>query len=238
MSGSAPDHLASLEELIGYSFRRLALLKEALRHGSAVIGSTARSYQRLEFLGDAILGAVVARMLFERFPDDDQGILTRKRSHLIRSSSLASRAALLGLDGWVELGPSEERARGRHRTALLEDVFEALVGAVFVDGGWEAAAGFVRSQLGEEIDLLDERALVLANAKSALQEAAQGRGMPLPEYRQAWVGGEDHRRVFAYTVSWGGDEIARGEGPTKREAQQQAARRALARLGLIPEDGD
>ena len=117
---------------------------------------------------------------------------------------------------------------------MLEDVYEAIVGALLLDGGWSAAERFLADQLEPEIDDLDERVLVLANAKSALQEAAQGRGLPLPEYRQLRVGGEPHRRTYVYAVTWDGDEIARGEGPSKRDAQQQAARRALARLGLVP----
>jgi ribonuclease-3 len=230
-----PRRTDQLEQAIGHRFAHPELLEEALRHGSAAGSDT--SYQRLEFLGDAVLGAVSARLLFERFPHDDEGLLTRKRMHLVRSSSIAARAVELGLDGWVEVGPSEERSQGRRRTALLEDVYEAVVGALLLDGGWSAAERFLADQLEPEIDELDERVLVLANAKSALQEAAQARGLPLPEYLQLRVGGEPHRRNYVYAVTWNGDEIARGEGPSKRDAQQQAARRALARLGLVP-DGD
>ena len=227
------DRLAPLEELLGHRFTDRALLRRALRHGSAADGRG--TYQRLEFLGDAVLGLVVARMLYDRFPFDDEGLLTRKRSHLIRSQKLAEIAALLGLDGWAEVGPSEQASGGRERSTLLEDLLEAVVGALAVDGGFEVARGFVEAHLAPELDELDERQLALANPKSALQEAAQARGLGLPEYREVWSGGADHDRRFAYVVLWGGDEIARGEGRSKRDAQQQAARRALARLGLVPE---
>jgi ribonuclease-3 len=175
-------------------------------------------------------------MLFERFPRDDQGDLTRKRTHLVRSERLAERAALLGLDGWIEVGTSLARTGGREATNLLEDVFEAVIGAITIDGGWDDARGFIERQLGEEADDLDERTLALANPKSSLQEAAQAKGLPLPEYRLMRKGGTDHLRKWVYTVTWDGDEVARGEGRSKRGAQQRAARRALVRLGLVPEE--
>jgi ribonuclease-3 len=136
----------------------------------------------------------------------------------------------------VDLGRSEEASRGRERYALLEDVFEAAVGALFLDGGWDAAFDFVARQFEDDLDELDERTLTLANPKTALQEAAQGRGLPVPEYREVGATGPSHRRMWAFEVWWNGEEIARGEGRSKREAQQQAARRALIRLGLVPEE--
>jgi ribonuclease-3 len=154
----------------------------------------------------------------------------------VRSERLAERAALLGLDGWVVLGPSEELAKGRERSALLEDLFEAVVGAIFLDGGWEAALGFIHDQFANELDTLDERTLALADPKSSLQEVAQARGLRLPEYRKVGVSGPDHRRLWIYEVVWDGDVVARGEGVSKREAQHQAARRALVRLGFVPDE--
>jgi len=228
--------LAELEDHLGYQFQDREILQRALRHGSSVASDFAGSYQRLEFLGDAVLGHAVALMLFERFPKDDQGDLTRKRTHLVRSERLAERAALLGLDGWVEVGQSLERGGGRESSNLLEDVFEAVIGAIVIDGGWDEANAFIFRQLGDEVDELDERTLMLANPKSALQEAAQAGGLPLPEYKLIRKGGTDHMRKWVYIVTWDEEEIARGEGRSKRDAQQRAARRALVRLGLVPED--
>ncbi len=236
MTGLRDDAVTDLEALLGHSFSDPELLRRALRHGSAATAYTAGSYQRLEFLGDAVLGHAVARLLFEIFPNDDQGLLTRKRVHLVRSERLAERAALLGLDGWVELGPSEELGRGRERSALLEDLFEAIIGAIALDGGWEAAFAFIEHQFAEDLNNLDDRTLALADPKSSLQEAAQARNLPLPRYRQAGASGPDHQRLWVYVVEWDGDEVARGEGVSKREAQQQAARRALVRLGFVPEN--
>jgi ribonuclease-3 len=226
--------LAELEEDLGYDFQDPEILKRALRHGSSMASDFAGSYQRLEFLGDAVLGHAVALMLFKRFPGDDQGDLTRKRTHLVRSERLAERAALLGLDGWVEVGQSLERGGGRESSNLLEDVFEAVIGAIAIDGGWSEATAFITRQLGDEVDGLDERTLMLANPKSALQEAAQAGDLPLPEYKLIRRGGTDHMRQWVYTVNWDGEEVARGEGRSKRGAQQRAARRALVRLGLVP----
>jgi ribonuclease-3 len=229
--------LDELEKLLGHQFADRELLQRALRHGSADDARAAGSYERLEFLGDAVLGHAMALMLFDRFPRADQGLLTKMRAHLIRSRSLASQAALLGLDGWIEVGRSEEIAHGRERTALLEDVFEAILGAIALDGGWPAAESFVRRSFAAEVDGLDEHELLVADAKSALQEAAQGRGLALPEYREVGVVGPDHRRRWAFEVIWDGEVVARGEGSSKRSAQQRAARRALARLGIATSEG-
>ena len=197
--------------------------------------STDGSYQRLEFLGDAVLGHAVADLLFRQFPDADQGDLTRMRAHLAQSVALGKKAALLGLDRFIELGPSEAAARGWERNTLLEDVFEAVIGALALDGGWETARRFVEEQFGDEVDELDERTLALANPKTTLQEAAQSRGLPLPEYVEVGTTGPDHDRRWVFDLFWNGEEIARGEGRSKRGAQQRAARRALIRLGLVPD---
>jgi ribonuclease-3 len=230
------DPFAELEGALGYQFKDREILARALRHGSAMASDLEGTYQRLEFLGDAVLGYAVALMLFERFPRDDQGDLTRKRVHLVRSERLAERAALLGLDGWVEVGVSLELSGGRAGASLLEDVFEAVIGAIAIDGGWAEARAFIERQLGEEVDALDERTLALANPKSSLQEAAQGEGLSLPEYKLIRKGGTDHHRLWSYVVIWDGEEVARGDGRSKRGAQQRAARRALVRLGLVPEE--
>ncbi len=226
------DGLEELEEKLGHGFRDRSLLQQALRHGSAVGSSNRDSYQRLEFLGDAVLDHVMAELLFRRFPDRDEGDLTKMKAYLVRSEKLASLAALLGLDGYVEMGWSEERAGGSRRTALLEDVLEAIIGALSLDGGWEAVRAFVEGLFEEEIRDLDDRTLKLADPKSALFEAAQARQLPQPEFRLVQEGGASGRS-WAFELIWDGKTVARGEGPTKRAAQAQASRRALIRLGLV-----
>lgn len=235
MSDSPRDRLEPLQETLGYRFSQIDLLARALRHGSSAAAQDRGSYQRLEFLGDAVLDHVIAEVLFERFPKADEGLLTRMRSHLVQSSSLASRAAWLGLDGWVQLGPSEQMGRGRERSGLLEDLFEAVIGAIERDGGWEAARDFVVRQFQEEINRLDERSLMLGDPKTTLIQAAQKRGLPLPLFEDSAIGGDPHKPLWASFLRWDGEIVARGEGRNKRDAEQQAARRALLRLGLIPE---
>ncbi len=227
MQGDAGEAVGSLEERLGYRFRDRSLLEQALRHAST--GGT--SYQRLEFLGDAVLGHAVAGMLFHRFPEVDEGRLTRLRAYLVRSQSLARQAAQLGLGEAAEVGRSEEERRDR--PALLEDLFEAVVGAIEIDGGWDAARAFVERRLGPEVAALRLEDLVLADPKSALQEAAQARGLPLPEYRELAASGPDHRPLWRFQVLWDGEPVAEGEGTSKKQAQQEAARRALERLGLL-----
>ena len=236
MTVNRRDALEELEDALGYCFQDREILERALRHGSAFAAQEEGSYQRLEFLGDAVLGFAAAKLLFDAFPEDDEGALTRKRAHLVRSAKLAERAALLGLNGWAEVGTSEELSHGRERSALLEDLFEAVVGSIAIDGGWDAAFDFVGGQFDDEIQFLDERTLALADPKSSLQMIAQGRGLPLPQYREVGMHGDDHRPRWAFVLVWDGEEVARGEGISKREAQQQAARRALVRLGFVPEE--
>jgi ribonuclease III len=227
--------LTNLERDLDYTFENPHILGQALRHGSSIASTIGGDYQRLEFLGDSVLNFAVALMLFRRFPDQDQGGLTRMRAHLTRSATLAEKAYLLGLEQLAELGRSESSAKGRTRQALLEDLFEAVVAALALDGGWQVAYHFLEKQFADDIEHLDERTLILADPKTALQEAAQARGLALPKYQQIRVSGPEHMRLWVFEVVWDGEVLARGEGNTKREAQQHAARRALDRLGLIPE---
>ncbi len=224
------DPLAAVEGALGYRFRDRELLQRALRHGSA----GGEDYQRLEFLGDAVLGHAVAELLYERRPELDEGGLTRLKALLVRAETLAGLGRKLGLGEAAEVGRSEELAGGRARRALLEDLLEAVVGAVAVDGGWEAARALVDRLLGDVVATASLDDVAAADPKSALQEAAQARGLPLPEYREVRSWGPDHLRRFAFEVVWDGEVVARGEGRSKKEAQREAARRALVRLGLAP----
>ncbi len=227
MSPGSLSDLARLEERLRYTFRDRTLLERALRHPS----SGGANYQRLEFLGDAVLGHAVARMLFERFPELDEGRLTRLRSLMVRSVSLSQKAAELDLGEMARVGRSEQE--NRDRPALLEDLFEAVVGAIELDGGWEAARHFIEACFKAEVDALDPDDLLRADPKSALQEAAQARGIPVPEYRDLRATGPDHRTLWRVEVLWDGRPLAEGEGRTKKQAQKEAARRALERLRLL-----
>ncbi len=222
---------AEFEQRIGYSFNNPALLEQALTHISALTGvrNRAGSYQRLEFLGDHVLGLVVSDMLFRAFPKADEGEMSRRLADLVRKEACADVARSIDLGAAIRVGASENNAGGRSRAAILADVCEALVGAVFVDGGYEAAAGLITR-------LWDERmrtpARPLRDAKTQLQEWAQARGLPTPAYREVERTGPDHDPEFRVTVTLPERPAAEGVGRSKRTAEQAAATAMLAREGI------
>jgi ribonuclease-3 len=223
--------MAALEERIAYRFATAALLERALTHVSALSGARNRagSYQRLEFLGDHVLGLVISDMLFRAFPKADEGELSRRLADLVRKETCAEVARAIGLGDAIRLGASEAHAGGRSRTAILADVCEALVGAVFLDGGYPAASQFVER-------LWDERmrapARPLRDAKTILQEWAQARGLPTPVYREVERTGPDHKPEFRVTVELPKFSPAEGSGRSKRTAEQAAAAAMLTREGV------
>jgi ribonuclease-3 len=223
--------LAGLEKTIGYRFHDIGLAEHALTHISALKGprNPAGSYQRLEFLGDHVLGLVVSEMLYRAFPDGNEGELSRRLADLVRKETCAEVARALDLGAVVRLGPSEAQSGGRRRTTILGDVCEALIGAVFLDGGYEAAAEFV-GRFWRERMLAPERPL--RDAKTMLQEWAQGRGMPTPIYREIGRSGPHHSPVFRVAVELPQRDPVEGHGRSKRAAEQAAAAAMLAREGI------
>ena len=222
---------SSLEARIGYRFREAALLEQALTHISALSGvrNRAGSYQRLEFLGDHVLGLVVSDMLFRAFPRADEGELSRRLADLVRKEACADVASSIELGAAIRLGTSESNAGGRSRVAILADVCEALIGAVFVDGGYDAAAGLI-TRLWEQRMRAPKRPL--RDAKTMLQEWAQAKGLPTPAYREVERTGPDHDPEFRVTVELPGHQAAEGTGRSKRSAEQAAASAMLAREGV------
>jgi ribonuclease III len=222
---------AGFEAHIGYHFRDGALLEQALTHISALAGvrNRAGSYQRLEFLGDHVLGLVVSDMLFRAFPKADEGELSRRLADLVRKEACADVARAIDLGAAIRLGASENNAGGRGRTAILADVCEALIGAVFIDGGYQAAAALIER-------LWDGRmrapARPLRDAKTVLQEWAQARGLPTPAYREVERKGPDHNPEFRVTVELPNRAPAEGLGRSKRAAEQDAAAAMLSREGV------
>jgi ribonuclease-3 len=223
----------SLEERIGYRFKDAALLDSALSHISSLKGSRNRagSYQRLEFLGDHVLGLVISDMLFRAFPKADEGELSRRLADLVRKETCADMARAIDLGAAIRLGSSEANAGGRKRPAILADVCEALIGAVYLDGGFPAAEALV-GRLWEE--RLRTPAQPLRDPKTVLQEWAQARGLPTPAYHEIARSGPDHSPEFRVAVQLPALAPAEGLGRSKRAAEQAAAAGMLAREGVEP----
>jgi ribonuclease-3 len=228
---------AGFEDRIGYRFKDAALLEQALTHISALAGPRNRSgsYQRLEFLGDHVLGLVISDMLYSAFPKADEGELSRRLADLVRKEACADVARAIELGAAIRLGASESNAGGRNRAAILADVCEALVGAVFLDGGYKAASEVI-GRLWEQRMRAPTRPL--RDAKTILQEWAQAQGLPTPAYKEVERKGPDHDPEFRVTVQLPDHEPAEGLGRSKRAAEQAAAAAMLTREGVKSERRD
>jgi ribonuclease III len=222
---------ADFEKRIGYRFNNPALLEQALTHISALTGARNRagSYQRLEFLGDHVLGLVVSDMLFRAFAKADEGEMSRRLADLVRKEACADVGRAIDLGAAIRLGASEANAGGRSRIAILADVCEAMIGAVFVDGGYPAAAALIERLWSER---MRTPARPLRDSKTVLQEWAQARGLPTPAYREVERKGPDHNPEFRVTVELPNLAPAEGLGRSKRAAEQAAATAMLTHAGV------
>jgi ribonuclease-3 len=223
-----PD-LDTLEQELSLSFQDKELLRLAFVHSSYVNenpGILPESNERLEFLGDAFLDLVIAHALYQRFPERHEGELTALRSLLVRGETLARIAQAQRLGDYLLMGTGEDASGGRNRQSNLAATFEALIGAVFQDQGYEGACAFVLKILAGELTSISKRSS-LKNPKSALQEFVQGKGMPAPSYRIVNIAGKDHDRVFTAEVIIGGEVKGRGTGRRKSLAEQEAALQAM-----------
>ena len=226
------------EQLLGYAFARPELLTEALTHRSVLPplqrgrrrlrrGAAPRNYERLEFLGDRVLGLVVADLLWRRFGDESEGHLTRRLTHLVRRETLARVATAIGLDRHLLLSPSEAAAGAARNPGILSDAMEAVIAAIYLDGGFAAASSFVMRWWEP---LTAEMAGPPRDPKTTLQEWAQGRGLPLPAYDLVATSGPDHARSFTVAVRVAGIEQASATAASKRGAETGAAAALLERL--------
>lgn len=230
MSVKKKPPLESLETAIGYVFADRSLLERALTHISFLEGpGRLLSYQRLEFLGDRVLGLAVADMLFRAFPDDEEGAMSRRLSDLVRKETCAAVAADWGVGPHVKLGMGEAQSGGRKRLTTLGDVCEALIGAVFLDAGYETARAMVERAWQER---LHAPIRPPSDAKTALQEWAQARALKAPTYRLVSRSGPDHNPRFVIAVDVETQVPAEGEGKSKRLAEQAAATAFMAREGI------
>lgn len=228
------EELGRFEATLGFRFGNRALLERALTHSSyaneASRAGDVRDNETLEFLGDSVLGFLVAEMLLERFPDFREGQLSKARSHLVSEGSFARLARELGVGELLLLAAGESRSGGRVKESLLADAFEAVFAAITLDAGLPAAREVARRLFEGPVSELDPGELSFHDYKTALQELVQGEGKPLPVYRLVSESGPDHRKEFVFEVVFDEGLSATGSGGTKKEAQRQAAKTALAAL--------
>ena len=230
--GSAPSkqQQAGSARILGYTFRDTALLDEALTHRSyANTNGTTITYERLEFLGDSVLGLLVARRRFKQHPSFSEGELTKAKAALVNIKTLPKVAKREGLGRYIKLSPEEDRAGGRERASILSDVLEAVIGAVFLEGGIDAAEDLIERILISKFSGKDAR-LLNVNFKGELLEYLQGEGQGLPRYEVVNEEGPDHEKVFTVAVMADGREVGRGVGANKKEAEQLAAKEAIRLL--------
>ena len=235
------DEFRGVEKALGYRFKDPGLLEHALTHRSLAhedASGGVRDNESLEFLGDAVLGFVISDRLFRECPDWDEGQKSKARAALVSTTALAGLGERLGLGDHLLLGRGEESTGGRTKPSLIADTFEAVVAAVYLDGGVEAADAFVERWFRPGLDAVRAGQAtpdMVRDHKSALQEWLQSRDRGLPRYELVSTTGPAHRRVFETEVRAGEQALARGEGRTKKESEQQAAARALEALADAPE---
>jgi ribonuclease III len=222
---------AELQTLVGHVFANPEILNRALTHRSYAhehVGC--RHNEAYELLGDAVLGFLVCEWLLERFPEEGEGRLAKMKAYLVSENSLDEIAREVELGKYLLLNRGEEKTGGRHKRAILVDAFEALVAAIYLDGGVGPARAFVRDCLKGHFSAIDPTDLTATDYKSALQEALQASGLRVPIYRVSDITGPDHRRTFHVDVVVQEDVYAQGQGQSIKRAEQAAARHALDRL--------
>ena len=227
--------IAELESILGHQFREPRWLQQALMHSSRIPERSAEepveSNEKLEFLGDAVLELIVSEELVREFPHWSEGQLSKSRARLVNATAISLSAQRLRIGKYLHLGRGEEKTGGRTKPAILADAYEALIAAVYLDGGLEAARGFVRRSLVEGAMAYEAERQGHTDHKSALQEFLQSRGMAPGGYFVISETGPDHQKTFQVEVRIAGQVAATGSGRTKKEAEQSAAIAALIQLG-------
>ena len=235
--GCLQEDFRSLEMALGYTFRDWGLLEHALTHRSRANEDASEEVvdnESLEFLGDAVLGFVIADRLFRECPHYDEGQKSKAKAQMVSAAALSYRGEQLGLGRYLILGRGEEGTGGRQKPSLIANTFEAVIAALYLDGGLPAVEDFVEQEFREALDAVQAGRTVggvVADHKSALQEWLQAHDRPLPKYCLAGESGPDHRKVFEVELRVGDETVARAEGRSKKEAEQRAAATGLGRLG-------
>jgi ribonuclease-3 len=224
-----------LERKLGYHFKNPGLLDRALTHRSYLHvpeNENLRANERLEFLGDSVLGLVTSRFLFENFPDNSEGDLTKLKSTLVSEANLSRIAKSICLGKYLNLSEEEEKSGGRERPSIVSDAYEAIIGAVFLDGGLTPAEKIIQNQiLRRYLEITTDQAL--HNYKGELLEYMQALGLGLPQYDLLGEEGPDHQKRFTIAVSVKGKQMGQGMGRNKKEAEQKAARKALENIDRL-----
>ncbi|HYC53375.1 MAG TPA: ribonuclease III [Candidatus Binatia bacterium] len=222
-----PSNAASLEEAIGYTFQDRTLLERALMHSSAATEEAAESNQTLEFLGDAVLDLATSELIMRQHPGCAEGELTRMRAALVSARGLSHVARQLDLGRWVRLGKGEARSGGKNKARILADSYEAVVAAVFLDGGYPAARAVVERTFADQITNAVPSG---TDYKTELQELTQRLYRTTPTYTVLSVSGPDHQRHYQVAIRLGSESLAQGEGPNRKSAEQMAAQAAVAAI--------
>ncbi len=225
------DDMRRFTQLVGRTPREAKWYRQALRHRSVLQDDNdlTTSNERLEFLGDAILGLIVAEDLFSRYPTKDEGFLTKLRARLVNGKTLAQCARSIQLGDHIQLSENMDRAAGRTNRSILSDTYEAIIGAIYLDHGLEAAREFITRSLLQTLDI-EELAQTRDNYKSLLLELTQARAWPQPAYGIVTAEGPDHDKSFTIKVSIGDRDLGIGQASSKKSAEQKAARQAFERL--------
>jgi ribonuclease-3 len=231
------DSLAEFQDRIGYHFRDPELLGRALTHKSFSNerrDAPSTHNERMEFLGDTVLGFLIGELIFRSFPNLQEGALSKIKAHLVSAATLSEKGRALEIGRFLRMGTGEARSGGGEKLSLLADGFEAVVAAIYLDGGLPAAGAFIARVFASDVGGIDIGDLSFHDYKTALQESAQALGLPLPEYRIVDEYGPDHEKTFVIEVFWNGEAFSFGRGASKREAQRKAAKEALKKMGRLP----
>ena len=220
---------SKLTKSLGHEFTAPELLNLALRHSSLSVSDPGGSNERYEFLGDRVFGLVIAEMLLNRFPNEDEGDIAKRHTALVRQEALVRVATKIKLGDFIEMSDGEKNSGGRENSSVLSDCCEAVIAALYMDGGLDVASDFIAEHWSA---MMEETPRPPKDAKTALQEWAQGRGLPLPEYTEISREGPAHKPVFEIEASVDGRKGALASGTSKRKAEQEAAENLLKELGL------
>ena len=218
--------------------KNLDLFELAVRHRSATKHPLAESYERLEFFGDSILGFVIAEYLYQHYPDWDQGVMSKAKATVVQEGPLAQAALRLGLDQYLQLSPGEDALSGRTRPSILADAFEAIIGAIYLESGMNKARWFVLEQLHRDLVRLQKGEVSPFDYKSKLQEITQSLWRKIPTYNVIHESGQRHQKNFVVQVILDDEVLGEGEGKSKKEAEQGAAKEAYLLIKRAHQEGE